>query len=229
MSEQNPRKRSNRWRGVVWTLLLLALCAGLGFAVASGDVDLAEGLELKQTLSNVRQTLDEKLRKTAPGLSKDPEKEALQVRVSDLETRIALVEALDGEPLLRGTDVLVEVLGGTATLTGSVATPAQKEAAERIARPLADEVSNRLHVSDSAGGAGTALARRVEFELFASEAFDLASIEVTAEGGVVTLGGPVRSLAERLLAARIAAEAPGVSEVVNDLTVAPLDGKSPGG
>lgn len=229
MSEQDPRKRSKGWRRVVWALLLLALCAGLGFAVASGDVNIAEGFELQKSLSNVRQTLDEGFRKAAPVLSEDSEKKALRQQVSDLETRIALGEELDDEPLLRGADVRVEVAGGTATLTGSVGTAAQKETAERIARSLAGNVSSRLHVSDSAGGPGTQLARRVEFELFATEAFDLATIQVTAEGGVVTLRGQVRSLAERLLAARVAAEAPGVSDVVDELAVSLLDERRPGG
>lgn len=63
------------------------------------------------------------------------------------------------------------------------------------------------------------LARRIEFELFATGAFDLESIDVAVADGTVTLTGAVRVEAERVLAQRIAQEIPGVTTVQNELRI----------
>ena len=63
------------------------------------------------------------------------------------------------------------------------------------------------------------LARRVEFELYAANAFDMAVIEVTAKNGNVTLNGRVGSEAELILADNIARTVEGVRTVNNNLKV----------
>jgi osmotically-inducible protein OsmY len=65
----------------------------------------------------------------------------------------------------------------------------------------------------------TDLAKRVEFELYRTGAFDTLGMKITSEGGTVTLSGTVRSQAEILLAERIAQTTPGVQKVVNNLKV----------
>lgn len=224
------------WRLILWALLLIALFGSLGFFAARGDVELPAALELEQTFSKVRQTLSEvedRLTATpAPMAATNADEEALLGRIADLETRIALDAALDAEPLLRGidvrgvdvrgVDVRVEVSRDTAVLRGSVATAEQKETAEAIAVSLVGDrrVANRLVVGGAEDRRRTQLARRVEFELFASEAFDVRLLDVAAEGSIVTLRGSVRSTAERLLAVRIAAGVAGVSDVTDELRVA---------
>lgn len=64
------------------------------------------------------------------------------------------------------------------------------------------------------------LARRIEFELFSTQAFDLEAIHVTVAESTVTLAGTVRSEAERLLAERVVEEVPGVVKVANELRLA---------
>ena len=63
------------------------------------------------------------------------------------------------------------------------------------------------------------LARRVEFELDASQAFDMNAVEITASDGMVTLDGRVGSRAELILAHNIARSVEGVRTVNNNLKV----------
>jgi len=63
------------------------------------------------------------------------------------------------------------------------------------------------------------LAHRVEFELYAANAFDMSVIEVTARDGNVTLEGRVGSQAEFILADNIARTVEGVRTVNNNLKV----------
>jgi|SRR6266850_6143509 len=63
------------------------------------------------------------------------------------------------------------------------------------------------------------LARRVEFELYAANAFDMNAIEVTARDGNVTLDGHVASQAELILADNIVRTVEGVRTVNNHLKV----------
>jgi len=63
------------------------------------------------------------------------------------------------------------------------------------------------------------LARRVEFELFATKAFNMDGIHVTARDATVTLEGRVGSRAESILAENTALAAEGVRRVTNNLKV----------
>jgi hypothetical protein len=63
------------------------------------------------------------------------------------------------------------------------------------------------------------LAKRVQFELFQTDAFNTRTIQIKAEDGAVTLSGSVRSRAEQLLAERVAQNVSGVKKVVNELKV----------
>jgi osmotically-inducible protein OsmY len=64
------------------------------------------------------------------------------------------------------------------------------------------------------------LAKRVEFDLFRTTAFNTQAMQIRADDGTVTLWGTVRSRAEQLLAERVAQGVPGVKKVVNELKVA---------
>jgi osmotically-inducible protein OsmY len=63
------------------------------------------------------------------------------------------------------------------------------------------------------------LAKRIEFELYRTNAFNTQTMQIRAENGTATLSGTVRSHAEQLLAERVAQAVPGVKKVVNDLKV----------
>src|SRR5713226_1022974 len=63
------------------------------------------------------------------------------------------------------------------------------------------------------------LAHRVEFALSGAKAFDMSRIQVTAQGGNVTLNGIVDSRAELIVAQRIALSVHGVRTLDNNLRV----------
>lgn len=63
------------------------------------------------------------------------------------------------------------------------------------------------------------LARRVEFELYSTRAFNLDEIQVTANNGSVALNGRVSSRAESILASNTAKAVDGVRSVTNNLKV----------
>jgi hyperosmotically inducible protein len=144
---------------------------------------------------------------------------SLLQRISDLETQVSLQERLRREPRLAGSNVRIEVDHGIVVLRGSVASELERGAAEQIAQAAvgAEHVRNELQAQNAERGAGDLLARRVEFELYSTRAFDLPHLQVHSQAGRVRLEGTVRSEAERLLAARLAEGVPGVREVVNEL------------
>jgi len=154
--------------------------------------------------------------------------------VEDLEIRVAILEALTHSRELGGKNIDVKVDNRVVTLTGSVETPAQKSGAEQSARAVdgVAGVTNNLAVTNPqaameppAAGAPTGdssadLAKRVEFDLFRTNAFNTQTMQIRADDGAVTLAGTVRSRAEQLLAERVAQGVPGVKKVANELKVA---------
>lgn len=156
------------------------------------------------------------------------------VHIEDLEIRVAILEALAHSSELGGKSIDVMVENRSVTLSGSVETPAQRSGAEQIARAVdgVAGVTNNLAVSNPQApteppavsvppaDSNADLAKRVEFELYRTNAFNTLTMQVKAEEGVVMLSGSVRSRAEQLLAERVAQSVSGVKKVTNDLKVA---------
>ncbi len=144
---------------------------------------------------------------------------SLLQRIADLETQVSLQERLRREPLLAAANVKVEVEQGTVVLRGAVPSELERESAQQIAQSAVglEHVRNELQALSLEPDRGDILARRVEFELYATGAFDLSHLRVHSQSGRVRLEGSVRSEAERLLAARLAEGVPGVREVANEL------------
>jgi osmotically-inducible protein OsmY len=142
-------------------------------------------------------------------------------RIGDLETQVALQERLRREPLLAGAHVRVDIEHGMVVLRGWAETDLESAGAQNIAEAAvgADHVRNEIDTVGGRSGGDDRLARRVEFELYATRAFDLSQIQIRSEAGKVKMDGAVRSEAERLLAGRLAEGVPGVGEVVNGLKV----------
>jgi hyperosmotically inducible periplasmic protein len=157
-----------------------------------------------------------------------------RVHIEDLEIRATILEALAHSKELGGKNIDVKVENRSVTLAGSVETPTQRNGMEQIARATdgVAGVTNNLSVTNpeaateppSSAAAPTEsnvdLAKRVEFELFRTNAFNTQTMRINAEDGAVTLAGTVRSRAEQLLAERVVQAVTGVKKVTNELKVA---------
>ncbi|HEX8183540.1 MAG TPA: BON domain-containing protein [Blastocatellia bacterium] len=155
------------------------------------------------------------------------------VRVEDLEIRTTILESIGRSPELGGKNIEVRVENRIVTLSGTVETTAQRNGAEQTARAVdgVAGVTNNLAVTNpqapteppvaapTSADATADLAKRVEFELYRTGAFDTLAMTISNEDGTVTLAGTARSRAEQLLAERIAQSVPGVKKVVNQLKV----------
>jgi hyperosmotically inducible protein len=155
------------------------------------------------------------------------------VHVEDLEIRVAILEALAHSRELGGKNIDVKVENRSVTLSGSVETPTQRNGAEQIARAVdgVAGVTNNLVVTNPQAASeppaanappadsNAELAKRIEFELYRTNAFNTQTMHVKAEDGAVTLAGTVRSRAEQLLAERVVQSVSGVKKVTNELKV----------
>ena len=161
------------------------------------------------------------------------------VHVEDLEIRVAILEALARSRELGGKIIDVKVENRSVTLSGSVETPTQRNGAEQIARAVdgVAGVTNNLAVTNPQAASeppaanappadsNAELAKRIEFELYRTNAFNTLTIQVRAEDGAVTLAGTVRSRAEQLLAERVVQSVSGVKKVTNALKVTASDAR----
>ncbi len=153
----------------------------------------------------------------------NPEVARLGTRVSDLELRTHLEDLFENEQSLKDDKIKTEVRDGVVTLEGDVDSTEERQAAESRAWHIGDvkDVRNNLKVKGHPEGEQPRdeLAKRVEFELYSSRAFDLQAMQVHSNQGVVVLDGHVRSNAEKLLAQKLAQEVDGVKSIRNNLSV----------
>jgi hyperosmotically inducible periplasmic protein len=160
-----------------------------------------------------------------PSAERNPEMERLTGRVADLEIKTIIVDALLKSTELRDQRIEAQVSKRAVTLSGSVETATQKQAAEQTAWQVAgvQGVINNLTVTNTQATPETAdekLARRVEFELYSTKAISLKTAQIRSQNGTVTLSGSVPSRAEKLLAEKIAERVEGVRKIVNKFTTA---------
>jgi len=146
------------------------------------------------------------------------------------------LQALFSAAPLRRERILMRIARGRITLSGSVGTDAERSAAERLAAGIEGvvEVTNLVaverhgrtteatqSVAEAYGGDAESgdVAGRIE-ALFVREAgLGATEVVISAVGGKVVLSGRVSSWRERDLAERIAWAAPGVTEVLDRITV----------
>jgi osmotically-inducible protein OsmY len=115
--------------------------------------------------------------------------------------------------------VQATVENGWVTLTGSVKWEYERNSAEDAVRflPGVKGVSNDITLKPTVQP--TAVKDAIEKALKRNAEIDAENIKVSANGGKVTLAGTVRSWDERDEARSAAWNAPGVTEVENDLLV----------
>ena len=139
----------------------------------------------------------------------------------DPELARAAVDALTWNIAVPKDRVKVRVEKGWVTLEGDVDSYYQREAAERAVRYLTGVkgITNLLTVK--AHPAPSDVKQKIKDALARGAQFDADHITVDVVGNKAILRGTVRSYAEYRDAARAARNAPGITEVENDLIVDP--------
>jgi osmotically-inducible protein OsmY len=143
------------------------------------------------------------------------------VEHDDADIAAKAVELLDWDATIPNGAVKVRVEDGFLTLTGKVEWNYQREHAARAVARLSGlvGVANEINLTPKVDA--TFISDDIQHALNRSWFFDPLTIEVSANDGVVTLTGTVQTPHERQLAASAAWAAPGVSDVINNLTVVP--------
>ena len=158
-----------------------------------------------------------------PGTGGNPEVASIGDRVADLEIKTLVTDQLAQAPELKDERITVQVTKRRVVLDGTVGSPTQRRAADRVALlvPGVQELTSNLIVSNAVSGPESPddrLAHRVEFELYATKAVALKDVQIRSQEGSVFLGGTVGTRAEKLLAERVTRSVPGVGTVVNNLS-----------
>jgi|SwirhirootsSR3_FD_contig_51_6429667_length_696_multi_12_in_0_out_0_2 osmotically-inducible protein OsmY len=144
---------------------------------------------------------------------------------------------LETSPLVRKYDVHVKVEKGVVTLTGDVATAAQKAEAEKLAHvqgvakvdnqikvdPDEDKtVADRIKSGMSKTGEAindTWITTKVHWFFMGEDLLKGSDINVDTKDHVVTLKGTVKTSAGRARAVALAKDTDGVTKVVDQLTI----------
>lgn len=158
-----------------------------------------------------------------PGVAGNPEVASIGDRVADLEIKTLVTDQLAQAPELKDERITVQVNKRSVSLDGTVSSPAQRRAADRIVLlvPGVQHLTSNLVVTTAAGAPESPddkLAHRVEFELYATKAVALKDVQIRSQDGSVFLSGKVGSRAEKLLAERVTQSVEGVRKVVNNLS-----------
>ncbi|MCA1408372.1 BON domain-containing protein [Ensifer sp. IC3342] len=146
--------------------------------------------------------------------------------MNDIRLRQDILDELEYEPSIDAANIGVAVENGIVTLTGHVASFAEKHAAERIAermtgiRAIAQEIEVRL--PEHKKTADDEIASRVlKILAWGAAISDLRDIHVRVEKGFVTLSGTVEWHFQRSAAMNSVRELSGVTGIDNQLKIRP--------
>lgn len=141
--------------------------------------------------------------------------------MSDAEIKQHLLDAIAQEPTLSGCGIRAEVLGGVVDLEGTVGSLTHKRLAGVLAWwvPGSADVINSLEVSPAEDDTDDEITDAVKIVFEKDKLVDGAVISVATKECVVTLGGAVKSEAEKNAAEDDAWYVWGVNEVVNNIVV----------
>ncbi|HEY7302708.1 MAG TPA: BON domain-containing protein [Bryobacteraceae bacterium] len=143
---------------------------------------------------------------------------------SDPEIARDIIHAMKINVVVPDADIKVTARDGYITLEGKVEWQYQRSAAESCARNVAGVrgVTNSIQVKPKpAPASSTDVRAKIEDALRRSAEVDARRINVWVHDGTVDLYGNVRSWFERDEAERAAWAAPGVSKVLDHITVVP--------
>jgi osmotically-inducible protein OsmY len=199
---------------VILALVFLLLIGGVGIYLYSKFT----GRTLDQIRHQLMASFTQEATPAAPGSA-------------DTDIKARLLEAFFNQPELRKQNIAVAVSDGVVTFSGEVDAPRHKAALQQLGQQIAGvkQVIDHISVKAPSSADGThpaaepdanqQLAKKVEFALYKTDAFELKTMTVAAQDGRVRLSGSVRNVAEKLLAGRVAREVEGVTEVMNELTI----------
>jgi osmotically-inducible protein OsmY len=140
---------------------------------------------------------------------------------TDTDIAKVALNALDWSVNVPSDEITVTVKDAWITLEGDVGWNFQKEAAERTVRSLAGVkgVTNLIRIRPHVTPEN--IKARIGDALRRTASLDAQHLRVEVEAGKVTLTGAVRSWPERKDAENAAWAAPGVFEVINNVTIEP--------
>jgi osmotically-inducible protein OsmY len=140
-------------------------------------------------------------------------------RRADADTEAAVLDALNADTAVRGSDIDVAVRDGAVTLSGLVELVSQRDRAERdaLAVPGVASVHNRLLVVFPVSADD--VAERITDAIGLNAIVGADALTVTVRDDAVTLSGTVRSRADHDTALAAAAAAPGVTDVRDEMRI----------
>jgi osmotically-inducible protein OsmY len=142
-----------------------------------------------------------------------------ETRRTDEELAAAAVERLSWNVSVPAGRVVATVENGWITLTGEVDWHYQKAAAEQDIQHLFGVVGVKNLITIRSKVHATSISDDIMHALHRSWFFDPKTVNVAADAGTVRLTGTVHSLHDRQVAASTAWSAPGVTNVINEITV----------
>jgi osmotically-inducible protein OsmY len=193
-------------------------CADIGVSVLDGVVMLSGCVK-----SYAERLAAEKAVRRVSGVKAIAEE--LQVRISseaktaDHEIARRIVDVLMWNALVPAEKIQIKVQNGVVTLTGEVNWHYQARAAERAVAQISGitAISDLIKVANHADAGD--VRERIEAAFKRQADLDSKAVRISVDGGKVTLDGRVHALRERQAAERAAWAAPGVSQVIDRVTV----------
>lgn len=200
-----------RWEPSV-TAAHIGVAANAGVVTLTGHVDnLMEKLAAEAAARRVKgvKAVVEEIEVRLP----------FDVRRTDEDIAAAIIERLAWDVSVPRDTVKVKVESGWVTLSGEVKWHYQRAAAADDAHKLSGVrgVSNQITIRPLIDA--SVLSDDITHALHRSWFFDPLTVTVSAEDGTVRLAGSVRTFHERQLAGATAWSAPGVTDVINEITV----------
>lgn len=149
----------------------------------------------------------------------------MTTKMADAELRRRVIAELEWEPTVDSTTIGVAAIDGVVTLTGTVASYAEKRNAERAAKrvkgvkAVAEELTIKL--PDGFGRSDTEVAQLVLRVLGSHVSVPCDKVQVTVEDGWVTLEGAVEWQYQKAAAENAIRYTVGVKGITNRITLKP--------
>lgn len=193
--------------------------SAIGVAVKDGVVTLTGHLDTYAEKAAVERVLKRVGGVKAIALELDVRLAPGHVR-SDTDIARAAEQALGWNSMVPAGAVRVIVDKGWVTLQGQLEWDYQRQSAEKAVRPLVGVIGISNEIALAPRAAPADVTRRIREALTRQAQREVKHLDVQVRGGTVTLQGRVHSWHERNAAQGAAWSAPGVVQVINELTIA---------